>query len=397
MFETIAAAPPDPILGLTEAFLNDPNPEKINLAVGVYQDDTGRTPILESVLKAERLLASQEKTKTYLGIAGIPGYLKATQKLLAGAEHEAIAAGRLATCQTPGGTGALRVAADFLAQQYPHSTVWLSRPTWPNHEGVFSAAGLACRQYAYLAPGNRELEFAGLTRDLEQAAPLDVVVLHACCHNPSGVDLSPEQWRTVAGIARERSLIPVVDFAYQGFGDGIEEDALAVRILLEEGLEFFVCNSYSKNFGLYAERVGAVTAVCKDREAATAVLSQLKSSARSNYSNPPKFGAAIVEAILHSSELRPRWIEEVATMRNRIHSMRRLFVEKMKQRTPGRDFSFLMEQRGMFSFSGLTPMQVDELKTRHGIYIVGSGRINVAAILPSNVDRLCDAVASVLA
>lgn len=395
MFETIAAAPPDPILGLTEAFLNDPNPAKVNLAVGVYQDDAGRTPILESVLRAERLVASREKSKTYLGIAGLPGYAQATQKLLAGENHEAVLAGRLVTCQTPGGTGALRVTADFLAQQYPHSKVWLSRPTWPNHEGVFSAAALMCRQYAYVAHG--KLDFAGLKRDLGQATPLDAVVLHACCHNPSGVDLSPEQWRAVAQIVREKSLIPVVDFAYQGFGDGIEEDALAVRILLDEGLEFFVCNSYSKNFGLYAERVGAVTAVCDDRNAAAAVLSQLKSVARSNYSNPPKFGAAIVDAILHSAELRPMWIEEVAAMRNRIHDMRRLFVEKMKQRTPERDFSFLLHQRGMFSFSGLTPMQVDELKTKHGIYVVGSGRINVAAILPSNVDRLCDAVASVLA
>lgn len=396
MFETIAAAPPDPILGLTEAFLNDPNPAKVNLAVGVYQDEEGRTPILESVQRAERLIAEQEKTKTYLGIAGLPGYAKATQKLLAGADHEAISAGKLATCQTPGGTGALRVAADFLARQYPHSTVWLSRPTWPNHEGVFSAAGLACRQYAYLAPGNRELDFAAMTTDLEKATPLDAVVLHACCHNPSGTDLSPDQWHTVAAIAREKSLIPVIDFAYQGFGDGIEEDALAVRILIEEGLEFFVCNSYSKNFGLYAERVGAVTAVCERRESASAVLSQLKSAARSNYSNPPKFGAAIVDTILHSAELRPMWEDEVAAMRNRILSMRRLFVSKMKERTPDRDFSFLLDQRGMFSFSGLTPMHVDELKSKHGIYIVGSGRINVAAILPSNIDRLCDAIASVL-
>jgi aspartate/tyrosine/aromatic aminotransferase len=396
MFETIAAAPPDPILGLTEAFLNDPNPAKVNLAVGVYQDDAGQTPILESVLRAERLVASREKSKTYLGIAGLPGYAQATQKLLAGAEHEAVRAGRLATCQTPGGTGALRVTADFLAQQYPHSSVWLSRPTWPNHEGIFTAAGLACRQYAYLAPGNRELDFAGMTSDLHKASPLDVVVLHACCHNPSGVDLSPEQWRAVAQIAREKSLIPVVDFAYQGFGDGIEEDALAVRVLIDEGLEFFVCNSFSKNFGLYAERVGAVTAVCDTRNAAAAVLSQLKSAIRTNYSNPPKFGAAIVDAILHSAELRPMWIEEVAAMRTRIHAMRGLFVAKMKERVPQRDFSFLLEQRGMFSFSGLTPLQVDELKSEHGIYIVGSGRINVAAILPSNVDRLCDAVASVL-
>lgn len=396
MFETIASAPPDPILGLTEAFLNDPNPRKVNLAVGVYQDDSGQTPILESVLRAERLVASREKSKTYLGIAGLPGYAQATQKLLAGAEHEAIHAGRMATCQTPGGTGALRVAADFLAQHYPHSKVWLSRPTWPNHEGVFSAAGLSCGYYAYLAPGNRELDFAGMKRDLEQAKPLDVVLLHACCHNPSGVDLSSEQWREVAQIAREKSLIPVIDFAYQGFGDGIEEDALAVRILLDEGLEFLVCNSYSKNFGLYAERVGAVTAVCDQRNSAAAVLSQLKSAARSNYSNPPKFGAAIVDAILHSAELRPMWVEEVAAMRKRIHAMRGLFVTKMKQRVPDRDFSFLLKQRGMFSFSGLTPLQVDELKTQHGIYIVGSGRINVAAIIPSNIDRLCDAVASVL-
>lgn len=396
MFESIAAAPPDPILGLTEAFLKDPNPDKVNLAVGVYQDDAGQTPILESVLRAERHVASREKSKTYLGIAGLPGYAQATQKLLAGDDHEAIHAGRLATCQTPGGTGALRVSADFIAQQYPHATVWLSRPTWPNHEGVFAAAGLSCRQYAYLAPGNRELDFAGMMRDLEQASPLDVVVLHACCHNPSGIDLSPEQWRAVAQLAREKSLLPVVDFAYQGFGDGIDEDALAVRILLDEGLEFLVCNSYSKNFGLYAERVGAVTAVCGDAKSAAAVLSQLKAAARSNYSNPPKFGAAIVDAILHSAELRPMWVAEVTGMRTRIHAMRKLFVAKMKERAPARDFGFLLDQRGMFSFSGLTPLQVDELKSKHGIYIVGSGRINVAAILPSNVVRLCDAVASVL-
>jgi len=396
MFETLQMAPPDAILGLTEAFKADANPDKVNLSVGVYKDAQGATPILATVKQAEQRLLESEKSKGYLGIDGMPEYGAAVRSLLLGADHEAIEAGRIATVQTPGGTGALRVAADFVHQQYPEASIWCSKPTWANHPNIFNAAGLKVEQYRYIDEGGTGLDFAALLTDLATAQPGDVVCLHACCHNPTGIDPTPEQWKQIGDLVQEKGLLPLVDFAYQGFGAGVEEDAGGLRELCRPNQELLICNSFSKNFSLYGERVGAVSAVASDEHAANAVLSHMKARVRANYSNPPKHGAAIVNEILTCDDLRSQWMAEVADMRQRIHAMRSLFVESMKQRAPDHDFSFLAQQCGMFSFSGLSPVQVDELRTKKSIYIVGSGRINVAGMTEANMPILCDAIASVL-
>jgi aspartate/tyrosine/aromatic aminotransferase len=397
MFESLALAPPDPILGITDAFQKDSNPNKINLSVGVYKDAKGATPVLESVKAAERRMLEVEKTKNYLAIEGLKDYAQRVQELLFGAGHEIVTSGRAVTAQTPGGTGALRVAADFLKKHFPATRVWCSKPTWANHSAVFTAAGLPVEQYAYIDAAGQELDFAGMRGALEQIPTGDVVLLHACCHNPTGIDPTPGQWREIARIVHERKLLPLVDFAYQGFGDGLEEDAAGLRELAQPGKELLVCSSFSKNFGLYSERVGALTVVAKDKADAERALSQVRISVRVNYSNPPQHGAAVVATILTDPALRKQWEEELAQMRGRINSMRLRFVEMMAQKTKKKDFGFLRSQKGMFSFSGLTPVQVDELKTKHSIYVVSAGgRINVAGMTEDNLPRLCDAIAAVL-
>jgi len=393
MFEAIQTAPPDPILGLTEEFKRDPNPAKINLSVGVYQDESGTTPILESVKQAERLLVDEESSKSYLGIAGSPAYTAQAQQLIFGTDVDS---GLLATVQTPGGTGALRVAADLLRRQFPHIRIWCSQPTWANHPHVFQSAGLDVQFYPYLDTTGHGLDITAMLRELSEARPGDVICLHACCHNPSGIDPTREQWQEIATLLKDRQLLPLVDFAYQGFGVGLHEDAEGIRVLAATGLELLVCSSYSKNFGLYAERVGALTVMARTAAAAEATLSQLKTTIRANYSNPPKHGAAIVARILTDSTLRALWEQEVDGMRQRIQRMRHLFVDTLRAKGVQRDFSFLLEQQGMFSFSGLNPMQVDELRKKHGVYIVGSGRINVAGMTESKMEPLCDAIADVL-
>ena len=397
MFDTLPLAPPDSILGLTEAFRSDPNPRKINLSVGVFKDEQGNTPILACVKEAERRLLETEQNKGYLPIEGQPEYDARVQELLFGRGHEILASGRIVTAQTPGGTASLRVAADMLRKHFPHARLWQSKPTWANHGAIFAAAGMQVQTYPYLAASGRELDFAAMLEGLRHIPAGDVVVLHACCHNPTGIDPTPGQWREIADVVHHRDLLPLVDFAYQGFGDGLEDDAIGLRELARRGKELLVCSSYSKNFGLYGERVGALSLVAATSEAVQRALSQVRIAIRTNYSNPPTHGAAIVATVLGDPELRRQWEAEVAAMRRRIHQMRELFVATMDRLAPNIDFSFLTRQKGMFSFSGLTNMQVDELRTRHAVYVVGNGgRINVAGMTPGNMQPLCEAIAAVL-
>ncbi len=395
MFQHVETAPPDAILGLNEAFRNDPNPEKINLSVGVYKDEKGVTPVLKCVKEAEKRLLEAETTKSYLPIDGRAGYNTAARTLLFGADHEVITSNRAITAQTPGGTGALRVAGDFIAANFPGASLWLSQPTWPNHPNIFTAAGIPLKTYAYFDKKTNGLDFDGMLDALKGAAKGDIVLLHGCCHNPTGIDPTPEQWKAIADLIQEKELLPLLDFAYQGFGAGLTEDAAGLREVARPGQEMLICSSFSKNFGLYNERVGAFTAVATGEAEATAVLSQVKKVIRSNYSNPPTHGAAVVETVLTDDGLRKMWDDELAHMRDRINGIRKLFVEKISAAGIDQDFSFIQQQNGMFSFSGLNQMQVDQLRSEMSIYIVGSGRINVAGISEANVDRLCEGIKKV--
>ncbi len=394
MFENVPVAPPDPILGLNETFQQDPRSHKINLSVGVFKDDAGNTPVLESVKAAERKLVEKETTKSYLGIDGLEAYNKHVRDLLLGTH---VAADLTATVQVPGGTAGVRLAADFVADQLPGSRVFISNPTWVNHQSIFAAAGIEVLQYPYLNSDKTGMDFAGFMQTLrDQAKPRDAVLLHACCHNPTGVDPTSEQWREIASLLSERQLLPVIDFAYQGFGTGLEADTAGLIEVQRQCGEVLVASSFSKNFGLYSERVGALTAVAKHAKDASASLSQLKRLVRSNWSNPPRHGASVVATILGDATLRQQWRQELDAMRSRIATMREEFVTQMRSRTQKRDFSFLRDQKGMFSFSGLNPLQVDRLKNEFAVYIVGSGRINVAGMTTRNMTQLCDAVAAVL-
>ena len=397
MFETFEMAPPDSILGITDAFKKDTNPNKINLSVGVYKNASGATPILRCVKDAERRMLDQEQSKGYLGIDGLPEFGRLACELLFTPHHEALTSGRTVSLQTPGGTGALRVAADFLKQNLPASSIWISKPTWANHPKVFEAADRQVKTYPYINASGTGLDFEAMLKSLHQIPAGDVVLLHGCCHNPTGIDPTAEQWQQIADVMHERKLLPLIDFAYQGFGRGIDEDAAGLRIVVRPGSEALICSSFSKNFGLYSERVGALTLVASTADAAQAALSHAKVSVRTNYSNPPQHGGAIVATVLGDTELRAMWEQELAEMRSRIHAMRTLFVATMKQKAPQHDFSFIADQCGMFSFSGLTPVQVDELKNKHAVYIVtAGGRINVAGMTEQNMDRLSTAIASVL-
>ena len=396
MFGQLEMAPPDPILGLTEAFGKDSNANKINLSVGVYKSEDGVTPVLDCVKQAERRLVEDESTKSYLPISGSQGFTQLVIDLLLGADHPITQAGRAAAVQTPGGTGAVRVAADFIRQRLPGKRVWCSDPTWANHPNIFAAAGLETEKYTYLNAARDDLDYEGMMRDLAEIPHGDVLLLHGCCHNPSGIDPTVEQWAEISKTVVERGLLPLVDFAYQGFGSGLEEDAAGVRKLCEGVPELLIATSYSKNFGLYRERVGALTVIGEDSQAATTALSNIKSAVRANYSNPPAHGAELVRIVLSDNALRTQWEQELAEMRDRINGMRELFVSTMREFAPDRDFSFITRQRGMFSFSGLSPDQVQRLRDENSIYIVGSGRINVAGITTSNVRGLCESIAAVL-
>ncbi|REJ69469.1 MAG: aspartate/tyrosine/aromatic aminotransferase [Planctomycetota bacterium] len=397
MFEQFEWAPPDAILGLTEAFLRDRNPAKINLSVGVYRDENGVTPILDCVKTAALRVVEQQTTKSYLGMQGSPAYAAAVLDLLFGRAHEVVASGRAVAAQAPGGTGALRVAGDFIKTMFPTAKIWLSDPTWANHRGIFQAAGVPIETYAYFDAKRSALDFASLLQAIEQMPAGDVILLHGCCHNPTGVDPTPEQWEQIAAAVHQRGVLPLLDFAYQGFAEGLEQDAVGLRALAKPGCEMLVCSSFSKNFGLYNERVGALTVVAETKEAAEKAMSHVKLRIRTNYSNPPAHGAAIVTTILEDDALRAQWHQELAAMRSRIGEMRGQFVEALAAAGVARDFSFIVAQRGMFSFSGLTKAQVDALRERDSIYIVGSGRINVAGMTRENMGTLCAAIARVLA
>jgi aspartate aminotransferase len=393
-FALIATAQPDAILGLTETYLADPNPDKMNLAVGVYKDASGRTPVLQTVKEAEQRLVTDEATKGYLPIDGIADYREHVRKLIFA---DSVDASRLAILQTPGGTGALRLTAGFLTSQLEQVRIWVSNPTWANHASVFAAERLPVETYRYLAEDRTSLDLAGMLEDIRNhAKPGDAILLHACCHNPTGVDPTTAQWREIATVVSEKGMLPVLDFAYQGFGNGLSEDKLGIEAIVDACDEAIVCSSFSKNFGLYSERVGAMSLLAADPRAAKASQSQLKSIVRSNYSNPPQHGAAIVATVLNDDKLTESWKNELTEMRTRIKKLREQFVNTMKTTGAGHDFSFLLAQNGMFSFSGLNKMQVDQLKSEHSIYIVGSGRINVAGMSETRMDQLCQAIASVM-
>ncbi|HFF9492262.1 amino acid aminotransferase [Serratia marcescens] len=396
MFEKITAAPADPILGLTDIFRADARPNKINLGIGVYKDETGKTPVLTSVKKAEQYLLENETTKNYLGIEGIPAFASCTQELLFGKESQIVTDRRARTAQTPGGTGGLRVAADFIANQTSAKRIWISNPSWPNHKNVFSAVGLEVLEYAYYDAANHALDFDGLLNSLKQAQAGDVVLFHGCCHNPTGIDPTAEQWAQLAELSAANGWLPLFDFAYQGFANGLEEDAQGLRIFAAKHQELIVASSYSKNFGLYNERVGACTLVAADAETADRAFSQLKAAIRANYSNPPSHGAAVVATILGNDALRAMWEQELTDMRQRIHRMRQLFVNTLQEKGAQQDFSFIIQQNGMFSFSGLTKEQVLRLREEFGVYAVNSGRVNVAGMTPDNMAPLCEAIVAVL-
>jgi len=397
MFETLETAPTDPILGLSEAFRNDANPAKINLGVGVYKDATGHTPVLTSVEKAQMRLLESETTKSYLPIDGDPTYSRLVRGLLFGADHGLTDSGQAVTIQAPGGTGALRVAADFIHSMWPQAGIWISDPTWANHPQIFKAAGLTVKTYPYFDAATNNLNFNAMLAAFDTMPGGDVVLLHGCCHNPTGVDPTPQQWEQIADVVEARGLLALVDFAYQGLGDGLEADAVGLRRMCRPGLELLVASSFSKNFGLYNERIGALTLVAANADAAQLALGHLKICVRTNYSNPPAHGGGIVATILEDVALKHEWEDEVAQMRDRINGMRRLLVETLKTQGVDRDFSFIQAQRGMFSFSGLNKDQVEALRAQHSIYIVGSGRINVAGITEGNINRLCQALAQVMA
>ena len=389
-------APADPILGLNEAFRADPSPDKINLGVGVYMDDNGTTPIMRAVKKAEERLLTTESTKSYLGIPGISTLPALTQPLLLGDNHPLLDSGRVVTAQCPGGTGALRVAADFLAKANADATVWLSDPTWANHAAIFQAAGFKTQNYAYYDAPNQSMDKSGFLASLDAIPAGDIVVLHGCCHNPSGVDPDIDTWKEVGSIARKCGWLALVDFAYQGFGAGLAEDRAGLVAMLESDIPAFICSSYSKNFGLYNERIGAVTFIGEDADEASKAFSHIKVVIRSNYSNPPAHGGSVVAEILSDPELRAEWEAELTDMRQRIFAMRKGLADGLAARGVARDYSFITEQKGMFSFAGITPAQVDRLREVHHIYAVRSGRINVAGITSSEMDTLCDALADVL-
>ena len=396
MFKRLEMAPPDPILGLAEAFDNDPNPAKINLSIGVYKDAHGKTPILQTVKAAEEFILRHEATKSYLGIDGMPEYAAATRALIFGAGHPIVADRLAVTAHAPGGTGALRVAADLIRNVRGDAAVWVSQPTWPNHPSVFRAAGLRVNSYPYFDPATNSLAFAEMRTALEKIPAGDVVVLHGCCHNPTGIDPTPAQWAAIADVVAARELLPLFDFAYQGFGEGLREDAGGILGLWRPGGEMLIASSFSKNFGLYNERVGALTLVAGTAAAAQAALSHIKICIRANYSNPPAHGAKIITTILGSPELRAEWEEELTGMRGRIWEMRRRFVTGLAAQGVTRDFSFIARQHGMFSFTGLTKDQVRRLRDAYSIYIVDSGRINVAGLTETNLPVLCKAIAEVL-
>ena len=396
LFAAVDMAPRDPILGLNEQFAADPNPAKVNLGVGVYYDDEGKLPLLKCVAHAERQMAQALTPRGYLPIDGIAAYDRAVQELVFGADSEAVRAGRIATVQAVGGTGGLKIGADFLHRLAPGAKVLISDPSWENHRALFESAGFVVENYPYYDAARRGVDFPAMLSALRSSAPGTIVVLHACCHNPTGYDLDPAQWSQVVEAVKTRGLVPFLDMAYQGFGEGIAEDGAVIGQFVGSGLDFFVSTSFSKSFSLYGERVGALSVVCETKNEAVRVLSQLKRVIRTNYSNPPTHGAQVVTAVLTTPELRALWEEELAGMRVRIKQMRQTLVDKLKAAGVTQDMAFITQQKGMFSYSGLNRDQMHRLRSEFGIYGVDSGRICVAALNSRNVDAVARAIASVV-
>ncbi len=396
LFSAVEMAPRDPILGLNEAFNADTRTSKVNLGVGVYCNEEGRIPLLRAVIEAETIRVAQHASRGYLPIDGIAAYDQAVQTLLFGADSPLLAAGRVITTQAVGGTGALKIGADFLKQLQPGAVVAISDPSWENHRALFETAGFPVRNYRYYDAATHDVNRAGMLEDLNTLPAGSIVVLHACCHNPTGVDLTPADWQNVLDVVKAKGLIPFLDMAYQGFGDGIAEDASAVRLFAESGLSFFVSSSFSKSFSLYGERVGALSIMTQSKDESARVLSQVKRVIRTNYSNPPTHGASIVAAVLNSPQLRAMWEQELAEMRLRIRGMRLQMVELLAKKAPEHDFSFVARQRGMFSYSGLSVEQVTRLRAEFGIYALDTGRICVASLNQRNIEAVTDAIVQVI-
>lgn len=396
LFAAVEMAPRDPILGLTETFNADARPTKVNLGVGVYYDDNGKLPLLAAVKAAEQARLQTQPPRGYQPIEGNGAYNQAVQNLLFGAGSDLAQNGSVVTVQALGGTGALKIGADYLKKLVPGATVYISDPSWENHRALFEAAGFPVETYPYYDPATRGVNFDGMKAKLSSMAADSVVILHACCHNPTGADLSDAQWQEVAAICKEKKLVPFLDMAYQGFSESITQDAVAVRAFTASGMQFFVSSSFSKSFSLYGERVGALSIVTASKEEAGRVLSQVKRVIRTNYSNPPTHGAAVVAAVLSSQELRQMWEDELAGMRDRIRAMRTGLVDALKAQKVSQDFSFVTQQRGMFSYTGLSAAQVERLRTEFGIYAVSTGRICLAALNSKNLDTVAQAIGAVI-
>lgn len=396
LFQSVELAPRDPILGLTEQYNADTRSHKVNLGVGVYYDDDGRVPLLRCVHKAELDRVQAQLAHSYLPIEGIANLNRGARELVLGKESEAIKSGRCVTVQSIGGTGALKIGADYLRALLPEAKVAISKPSWENHRALFEKAGFEVVEYPYYDPQTHGLNLEGMLDYLKTLPARSIVVLHACCHNPTGVDPTPEQWSEIAKVVQEKNLVPFMDIAYQGFGDGLQADAAAVRLFVEKGLNCLISTSFSKSFSLYGERIGALTLVTDSSEEAARVLSQVKRVIRTNYSNPPTFGGAIVAEALSSPELFAMWEQELGEMRKRIKDMRSQLVRKLAENGVQTNFDFVLAQKGMFSYSGLTAAQVDKLREEHAIYAISSGRICVAALNSKNIDTVAKAIASVI-
>ncbi len=396
MFEHVDAYAGDPILTLVETFNKDTRESKVNLGIGLYYDEAGRIPLLESVRQAEAARAAQPAARPYQPMEGAANYRQAVQHLLFGAEHPAVKEGRIATIQTIGGSGAIKIGADLLKRYFPASEVWVSSPTWDNHRSMFEGAGFKVHDYPYYDASTGGVNFAAMLDTLKSLPAKSIVLLHPCCHNPTGVDLDQEQWLQVIAVAKANQLIPFMDIAYQGFGDGLDEDAFAIRAMTEAGVSFLLSNSFSKNLSLYGERCGGLSVICQNAEEANRVLGQMKFTVRRNYSSPPTHGGHVTAAVMNTPELRAIWEGEVAEMRVRIKAMRQKLFEVLTAKVPGRDFSYFVKQRGMFSYTGLTPEQVDRLREEFAVYLVRSGRMCVAGLNTRNVEYVADAMAAVL-
>jgi len=396
LFTAVEMAPRDPILGLNEQFAADTNPNKVNLGVGVYFDDNGKLPLLECVQAAEKTMMEKPAARGYLPIDGIAAYDAAVKSLVFGADSEPVKSGRIATVQGIGGTGGLKIGADFLKKLNPAAKVLISDPSWENHRALFSSAGFIVESYRYYDAATRGVDFIGMLADLNAAAPGTIILLHACCHNPTGYDITGAQWDQVIAVVKAKNLVPFLDMAYQGFGNGITEDGAVIGKFVAAGLDFFVSTSFSKSFSLYGERVGALSVLCASKEEADQVLSQLKIVIRTNYSNPPIHGGAVVAAVLGSPELRAMWEKELAAMRVRIKAMRQKLVDGLKAAGVQQDMSFITTQIGMFSYSGLTKDQMVRLRSEFGVYGTDTGRMCVAALNSKNIDYVCQAIAKVV-